>query len=107
MSLVIISGNNLEAPLYKLMGDLDNGVIKNINIDVMDLNISDKNIVDEFYQLIGKHSRVDIINSPYKYTSSNIIIDLIDSNIVELNYSNLSNVDKLKLDNYMNFLNNY
>ena len=100
MSVQIISGSNAPENTNVIMGEVINqeGENKSVFIDVETISPAGKQIYDDFFGIIGLNAKTTIVNSPYNYDGNHVTPLAVASEIVEIDYNELSAAAKEKID---------
>lgn len=103
MEINILSGSNAPETTNVLMGiynDTDQ------NIDVNTLSTSLKKDYDSFFNFTGNYTKLIIINAPYNLDANCVTPDAVEDDLITIDYSLLSDANKVKIDNLVNIFNN-
>lgn len=93
---IVNTGSNLPENTNVLLGDLPGF---DFNFEISNFKPEDKLAYDAFFNLVGNHSSVLIINSPYEMNAFRIIPESnIAADIVEYDYSTMSAKNKAIVD---------
>jgi hypothetical protein len=92
----ILSGSNAPETTNVLMG-LYNNI--NQNIDVSTLTTTLKTKYNAFFNFTGNYANLIIINAPYELSANRVTPDVVEIDIITIDYNTLSATDKKKIDN--------
>lgn len=103
MSFIVLMGNS---------GDLNNELVfgqteehKGFSLDIDQATPEQQKICTDFFALVGGHVTVNIINSSHKFVDCNyIVVSGVESDVVDIDYSALSNTNKGKINAFANLL---
>lgn len=102
MSFIVTMANSTPATTKAVFGNVD---FKSFYLDLDQATTNDKNVCTEFFNLVGGHVLVNIINSQYNFDDCNyVLVDGIDEEIVEIDYSVLTTSDKQKINAFADLL---
>lgn len=95
-------GNSFPATTKAVFGNVD---FKSFYLDLNEATAEQKTICSDFFNIVGGHFLVNIINSNYNFDDCNYVLESgIDEEITELDYSQLITKDKDKIDLFANLL---
>lgn len=102
MSFIVTMGNSTPATTKAVFGNVD---LKSFYLDLDQATTNQQNVCSEFFNLVGGHVMVNIINSQYNFDDCNyVLVDGIDGEIVEIDYAVLSTSDKQKINAFADLL---
>lgn len=95
-------GNSTPATTEAVFGSVD---FKSFYLDLDQATVDQQKICADFLALVGGHASVNIINSDHDFDDCNyVVVNGIETDAVELDYSSLSNTNKGKINNFANLL---
>ena len=104
MNFTINMGNSPRVGNGNIFGRTENG--ESFNFDLNNATLEQQNTCSNFLNVVGKHAGINIINSSYHFLDVNYVIsEGVDTDLVEVDYSALSNSDKTKIDDFATLLN--
>ena len=103
MSFIVNMGNT---------GDLNNEIVfgstqdyKPFNLDLDQAPADQQEICANFFALVGGHATVNILNSAHNFEDCNYVVASgVETDIVDVDYSALSNINKGKINAFANLL---
>jgi hypothetical protein len=103
MEINILSGSNAPQDTSVLMG-LYNDADQNINVNSLSTLL--KAEYNKFFNFTGNYAKLIIINAPYTLDANRVTPDAVESDLITIDYSLLSKIDKVKIDNLVKIFNN-
>ena len=95
-------GNSTPATTEAVFGSVD---FKSFYLDLDQATPDQQKICTDFLALVGGHVMVNITNSSHDFDDCNyIVVNGIDEEIVEVDYSSLTATKKGKINNFANLL---
>lgn len=102
MSFIVTMGNSTPATTEAVFGNVD---FKSFYLDLDQATPDNQKICADFLALVGGHVMVNITNSPHDFDDCNyVVVNGIDAEIVEVDYSSLTATKKGKINNFANLL---
>jgi hypothetical protein len=105
--LIIQSGSSGSIGTHVLMGIYGDGALlyrKNVEL----FTDSNKAIYNDFFNLVGSHATIALINSPYTMMINHVIPGEVSNEIVEIDYESLSESERSIVDlAYNTFVNEF
>jgi len=103
MSFLVMMGNT---------GDLNNEIVfgstqdyKSFNLNLDQATPEQQQICANFFALVGGHATVNILNSAHDFQDCNYVVASgVETDIVDVDYSALSNINKGKINAFANLL---
>lgn len=103
MSFIVNMGNT---------GDLGNELVfgstadyKSFSLNLDQATSDQQQICANFFALVGGHVTVNILNSAHDFEDCNyVVVSGVETDVVEVDYSSLSNVNKGKINAFANLL---
>ena len=103
MSFIVDMGNT---------GDLNNELVfgstndyKGFNLDLDQATPAQQEICANFFALVGGHVTVNILNSAHDFEDcAYVVVSGVETDVVDVDYSSLSNVNKGKINAFANLL---
>ena len=103
MSFIVDMGNT---------GDLNNELVfgstndyKGFNLDLDQATPAQQEICANFFALVGGHATVNILNSAHDFEDcAYVVVSGVETDVVDVDYSSLSNVNKGKINAFANLL---
>lgn len=103
MSFTVLMGNSGEPNSELAFGTTID--YKPFNLDIDQATPEQQKICTDFFALVGGHAAVTIINSAHEFIDCNyIVVSGVVDDVVEVNYSALSNINKGKINAFANLL---
>ena len=97
-------GNSEPLTTRLIFGTKNDGIPFNLDLDTT--TIEQEKICYDLFNLVGEHSSINILNSPYDFIDINcIIISGVDLENVDIDYSVLSSPNKIIVDEFVNLIN--
>jgi hypothetical protein len=104
MSFIVDMGNT---------GDLNNELVfgstndyKGFSLDIDQATPEQQKICTDFFQLVGGHVTVNILNSAHDFEDcAYVVVSGVEIDVVDVDYSALSNINKGKINAFANLLN--
>lgn len=103
MEINILSGSNAPETTNVLMG-IYNGTDQ--NVDANALSSSLKKDYNSFFNFTGNYTNLIILNAPYDLDANRVTPDAVEDDLITIDYSLLSDADKVKIDNLVKIFNN-
>jgi hypothetical protein len=109
MFFFIVSGNNLPETTNVLMGNFVafSGEERQISLNLDNADPDQKKIYDDFFNLVGNLTSVQIINSPYQIDMNRVAPINIEQEAMELDYLLMNPSDKKIVDDAVILLNSF
>lgn len=103
MSFIVDMGNT---------GDLNNELVfgttedyKSFSLDLDQAKPEEQEICANFFALVGGHATVNILNSSHDFQDCNyVVVSGVETDVVDVDYSSLSNANKGKINAFANLL---
>jgi hypothetical protein len=103
MSFIVDMGNT---------GDLNNELVfgstndyKGFSLDLDQATPEQHEICANFFALVGGHATVNILNSAHDFEDcAYVVVSGVETDVVDVDYSSLSNVNKGKINAFANLL---
>ena len=103
MSFTVLMGNSGEPNSELTFGTTID--YKPFNLDIDEATPEQQKICTDFFALVGGHAAVTIINSTHEFIDCNyIVVSGVVDDVVEVDYSSLSNINKGKINAFANLL---
>jgi hypothetical protein len=103
MSFLVSMGNSTPATTQAVFGMTSD--YKQFNINLNGVNPEQQKIFEDFFVVVGGHSIVNILNSPYDFEDcSYIVVTGVDQELVYVDYVTLSNEDKEVINKFANLV---
>lgn len=103
MSFTVLMGNSGEPNSELTFGTTID--YKPFNLDIDQATPEQQEICTNFFALVGGHAAVTIINSAHEFIDCNyIVVSGVVDDVVEVDYSSLSNINKGKINSFANLL---
>lgn len=104
MSFIVDMGNT---------GDLNNELVfgstndyKGFSLDIDQATSEQQKICTDFFALVGGHVTVNILNSAHDFEDcAYVVVSGVETDVVDVDYSALSNINKGKINAFANLLN--
>ena len=78
---------------------------KPFNLDLDQATPAQQQICANFFALVGGHATVNILNSAHNFEDCNYVVASgVESDVVDVDYSALSNINKGKINAFANLL---
>jgi len=78
---------------------------KSFNLDLDQATPAQQQICANFFALVGGHATVNILNSDHSFGDCNyIVVSGVETDVVDVDYSALSNINKGKINAFANLL---
>ncbi len=78
---------------------------KSFNLDIDQATPQQQQICTNFFELVGGHATVNILNSAHDFQDCTYIVVLgVETDAVDVDYSALSNINKGKINSFANLL---
>jgi hypothetical protein len=95
-------GNSTPATTEAVFGSVD---FKSFYLDLDQATPDQQKICADFFALVGGHASVNIINSQHDFDDCNyVVVNGIETDAVEVDYSSLTATKKGKINNFANLL---
>lgn len=94
MDINILSGNNSPETTNVVMGMYKD---KGVNIDISTVSLPAKQLYDAFFNMVGSHTSLSIVNSPYKFEGNHVTPNVVTLQSVIIDFNSLSVADKQKV----------
>ena len=93
-------------------GDLNNEIVfgatedfKGFNLNLDQATAEQHQICANFFALVGGHATINILNSSHNFQDCNYVVASgVDNDVVDLDYSTLSAINKGKVNAFANLL---
>ena len=103
MSFTIMMGNSAPATTEAVFGSTTDYKSFNLNLD--QVPATQQEICANFFALVGGHATVNILNSNHDFQDCNyVVVSGVETDIVDVDYSALSNINKGKINAFANLL---
>ena len=103
MSFTIMMGNSAPATTEAVFGSTTDYKSFNINLD--QATPEQQKICADLLALVGGHATVNILNSNHDFNDCTyIVVSGVEIDIVDVDYSALSNINKGKINAFANLL---
>lgn len=103
MSFTVLMGNSGDPNSELTFGTTID--YKPFNLDIDQATPEQQEICTNFFALVGGHAAVTIINSAHEFIDCNyIVVSGVVDDVVEVDYSSLSNINKGKINSFANLL---
>ena len=103
MSFTIMMGNSAPATTEAVFGSTTD--YKSFNLDIDQATPEQQKICTDFFGLVGGHATVNILNSNHDFNDCSYIVVLgVETDIVDVDYTSLSNINKGKINAFANLL---
>lgn len=103
MSFTIMMGNSAPATTEAVFGSTTD--YKSFNLDIDQATPEQQKICTDFFALVGGHATVNILNSNHDFNDcSYIVVSGVETDIVDVDYNSLSNINKGKINAFANLL---
>lgn len=103
MSFIVQMGNSGSAGTEAVFGSTADYKSFSLNLD--QASAEDQKICSDFFALVGGHTTVNILNSTHDFEDCNyVVVSGVEIDIVEIDYSTLSNINKGKINAFANLL---
>ena len=94
-------------------GDLNNELVfgstndyKGFSLDIDQATSEQQKICTDFFALVGGHVTVNILNSAHDFEDcAYVVVSGVETDVVDVDYSALSNINKGKINAFANLLN--
>jgi len=102
MSFIVTMSNSEPATTKAVFGNTE---FKTFYLDLDQATASEQKTCADFLALVGGHITVNIINSNHDFDDCNyVLVNGMDGEIVEIDYSSLTTENKEKIDLFANML---
>lgn len=96
-------GNSAPATTEAVFGSTDDYKSFSLNLDKA--TPEQQETCANFFALVGGHATVDILNSAHNFQDCNyVVVSGVATDMVEVDYSALSNINKGKINAFANLL---
>lgn len=103
MSFTVLMGNSGEVNAEVTFGTTID--YKSFNLDIDQATPAQQKICTDFFSLVGGHATVSIINCNHEFIDCNYIVASgVETDVVDVDYSALSNINKGKINAFANLL---
>lgn len=103
MSFIVNMGNTGDLNNEMVFGSTEN--YKLFNLDLDQAPSAQQEICTNFFALVGGHATVNILNSAHNFEDCNYVVASgVESDVVDVDYSALSNINKGKINAFANLL---
>jgi hypothetical protein len=103
MSFTVLMGNSGEPNSELVFGTTAD--YKLFNLDLDQATPAQQEICANFFALVGGHATVTILNSAHNFQDCNyIVVSGVETDVVDVDYSSLSNINKGKINAFANLL---
>jgi hypothetical protein len=103
MSFTVLMGNSGEPNAELVFGMTTD--YKSFNLDIDQATPEQQKICTDFFELVGGHAAVSILNSAHNFEDCNyVVVSGVETDAVDVDYSTLSNINKGKINAFANLL---
>ena len=103
MSFIVMMGNSAPETTEAVFGHTVDFKMFNLNLD--QATPEEQEVCANFFALVGGHATVTILNSAHDFEDVNyIVVSGVETDVVEVDYSTLSNTNKGKINAFANLL---